>query len=716
MQALSRHPVRRHRTRSAPVQAATATGEAPAVVSLADPIAADPELSGRKAATLASASQLGFPVLPGFVVTTAGRAVASAAGVSANLAESIRSGLAEAWESLSDGGRRTLVVRSSSPGEDGATSSMAGQFTSVLGVKGWSAFLAAVDRVIASARVAGDEDSDDDPPMAVLVQPQVFPRWGGVLFGLDPVSGRADRLALAAVEGGPDQLVSGEVDGSRSTLTRRGRVLATEGSEVRLPARHRRALARLAARAAGTFGSAQDIEWAVDDERGLLMLQSRPVTAVGLAAEARGPVLGPGPVAETFPDPLSLLEAELWLEPLRVALGEAVLITGAASRRRVASSPVVTAVGGRAAADLQLLGITTERRSLFARLDPRPSARRLRAAWRTGRLRTALPGLAGDLVAQADHELSSVPAPRSLDDEELLAVLRGSRQALVSLNAHEILAGMLSPVPDGDGGGGSSAGAALHVVAAGRAGGMDDAEIVVRHPVVLSLVAPAIGSSTPLPDLLVLPTIAAASGPVDPLVTWREALRLRVRWVQELTALAAAELGTRLARRDLLPDAEAVRWMRLSELEAAVTAGVVPDDLDARRARGPAAPLPAAFRVAADDVVVPMAVGDREGGQGAGGGRAVGRVTHAGTTAAEPGAILVTRTLDPGLASILPGLGGLVSETGSVLSHLAILAREFGVPTVVGVSDALARYPAGSVVVVDGTSGEVTPVETAGAA
>ena len=70
--------------------------------------------------------------------------------------------------------------------------------------------------------------------------------------------------------------------------------------------------------------------------------------------------------------------------------------------------------------------------------------------------------------------------------------------------------------------------------------------------------------------------------------------------------------------------------------------------------------------------------------------------------------MLVVRTLDPGLASLLPGLRGLVSETGSVLSHLAILAREFGVPTVVGVEDATTRFPAGTEVVVDGSTGEVS--------
>jgi pyruvate,water dikinase len=69
--------------------------------------------------------------------------------------------------------------------------------------------------------------------------------------------------------------------------------------------------------------------------------------------------------------------------------------------------------------------------------------------------------------------------------------------------------------------------------------------------------------------------------------------------------------------------------------------------------------------------------------------------------------VLVVRTLDPSLASVLPRLAGLVAETGSVLAHLAILAREAGVPTVVGAAGALDRYEPGTVVRVDGDTGEI---------
>ena len=73
----------------------------------------------------------------------------------------------------------------------------------------------------------------------------------------------------------------------------------------------------------------------------------------------------------------------------------------------------------------------------------------------------------------------------------------------------------------------------------------------------------------------------------------------------------------------------------------------------------------------------------------------------------KPGDVLVVRTLSPTLAAHLPVVAGIVSETGSVLSHLAILAREYDVPTVVAVGDALHRFPVGTRLLVDGDSGEV---------
>jgi pyruvate,water dikinase len=85
-------------------------------------------------------------------------------------------------------------------------------------------------------------------------------------------------------------------------------------------------------------------------------------------------------------------------------------------------------------------------------------------------------------------------------------------------------------------------------------------------------------------------------------------------------------------------------------------------------------------------------------------------VTH--DTADPPsGSVLVTTTLTPGLGPLLPRLKGIVAETGSVLSHLAILAREAGVATVVGYANATRELHEGSTVTVDGETGRVTVEE-----
>ncbi|MPY94359.1 MAG: pyruvate phosphate dikinase, partial [Acidimicrobiia bacterium] len=261
----------------------------------------------------------------------------------------------EAFE-RAGGDQKALVARSSSVVEDMATSSMAGLFTSVLDVLGWDAFLDAVRTVLASAQRAGLASAQRavvvDAPMAVLVQPQLAPVHGGVLFGADPLTGAADRLLVSVVEGGPDRLVSGEVDGTTLTLSRRGRV--HDGPAHALAPALRRDLAQLAASAARVHGGPQDIEWATDEKGLLVLLQARPITA--MAGTPTGPRLGPGPVAETFPDPLAPLEEDLWVAPLRQGLGEALLLAGAATARAVRRSPVVATVGGRVAVDLALVG------------------------------------------------------------------------------------------------------------------------------------------------------------------------------------------------------------------------------------------------------------------------------------------------------------------------------------------------------------------------
>jgi len=73
----------------------------------------------------------------------------------------------------------------------------------------------------------------------------------------------------------------------------------------------------------------------------------------------------------------------------------------------------------------------------------------------------------------------------------------------------------------------------------------------------------------------------------------------------------------------------------------------------------------------------------------------------------EKGDILVTRQTDPGWASIFPLISGLVVERGGMLSHGAIVAREFGIPAVVGVRDATERIVDGSIIEIKADTGEI---------
>jgi pyruvate,water dikinase len=72
-----------------------------------------------------------------------------------------------------------------------------------------------------------------------------------------------------------------------------------------------------------------------------------------------------------------------------------------------------------------------------------------------------------------------------------------------------------------------------------------------------------------------------------------------------------------------------------------------------------------------------------------------------------PGDVLVTKSAGPALAHILPRVAGVVSERGGSTSHLASLARERGIPMVLGVDEATAKIPEGAMIAVDGVAGIV---------
>jgi phosphohistidine swiveling domain-containing protein len=90
-------------------------------------------------------------------------------------------------------------------------------------------------------------------------------------------------------------------------------------------------------------------------------------------------------------------------------------------------------------------------------------------------------------------------------------------------------------------------------------------------------------------------------------------------------------------------------------------------------------------------------------------------VLDPGNAHLEPGEILVAPSTDPGWTPLFLTAGGLVMEMGGPMSHGAIVAREYGIPAVVGVPDATERLQTGQKITVDGSEGIVSQEPDGGA-
>ena len=182
-----------------------------------------------------------------------------------------------------------------------------------------------------------------------------------------------------------------------------------------------------------------------------------------------------------------------------------------------------------------------------------------------------------------------------------------------------------------------------------------------------------------------------------------------------------AILGAELAGRGRLAAADDVFFLELREVAAALDGvdqrGLVADrraeyDRELRRRHIP--------RVLLSDGTEPEAEHAGQIGGPAPEGALVGTPASAGTVTGivrvvldpadahlEPGEILVAPSTDPGWTPLFLTAGGLVMEMGGSNSHGAVVAREYGIPAVVGVPDATGRLRTGQTVTVDGAAGTV---------
>lgn len=399
---------------------------------------------GGKGLNLARLSRAGFPVPPGFIITTAAyRQMAQAARLDSLLerltgltsddpetlereAARVREALestpipaplrAELEQAATPYATVPVAVRSSATAEDLPGLSFAGQQDSYLNVVGPAQVLAAVVRCWGSlwtARAVGYRAragiNHREVTLAVVVQQLVTAQASGVMFTADPLTGRRDRIVLEATRGLGEALVSGQVEPDHYLLDHQGRLLerslgAKAVTTVPLPgggvettpeqragwaieAEQAAALARLGERIQAEYGEPQDVEWALADGE-LFVVQSRPITS-----------LYPLPEPVDNADELSLYVSfgsfQGMLEPI-TPIGQEALIT--------LFRGMPEAFGGRrpvsrALDALPLMRVAGER--IWLRIDPvlrHPIGHRL-----LSRLQAAADPAVASIVAQLDE-------------------------------------------------------------------------------------------------------------------------------------------------------------------------------------------------------------------------------------------------------------------------------------------------------------------------
>ncbi|MFG6194610.1 PEP/pyruvate-binding domain-containing protein [Nonomuraea sp. JJY05] len=188
--------------------------------------------------------------------------------------------LIEAYRQLG-GGR--VAVRSSATAEDLPAASFAGQQDTYLNVEGAGELVAAVhrcwdslytERAVAYRAAAGI----DEAAMAVVVQRMIDPTTAGVLFTANPITGCRAEMVVDAAPGLGTAIVEGTVVPDHHVLDRR--TPAVPNPDGCLDEEQLEQLRAAGWRLQEHFGSPQDIEWAIDAEGTLWLLQSRPITTL----------------------------------------------------------------------------------------------------------------------------------------------------------------------------------------------------------------------------------------------------------------------------------------------------------------------------------------------------------------------------------------------------------------------------------------------------
>jgi pyruvate,water dikinase len=735
---------------------------------------------GGKAATLSLLLGAGYRVPRGFVVTAAAHERSD---------PSLDASLAEAAARIGPG---PYAVRSSATAEDLPAASYAGLYETYLDVDGEdlpeavrrcfasasadrvSAYRAAQDAVSGNP---GDVRPPGSPAMAVLVQQMVPAAAAGVAFSADPVTGERGKVVVTAVLGLGERLVSGEAIGEEWII--RGRqATCTRPGDGALTAAHAVQVAELACDLATRFGVPQDVEWAIDDQQNVHLLQTRPMTAVPEPVHWDPP--GPGlwsrnfRLGEWLPEAMTPLFADVllprieagYLDGMRATAGVTVPFRYAAVNGWYYNATPIPS-------PLLLLRVLRDSRGrapwfLYNALvrvsrDPAAADRALLSGlerqWREQLLPTYR-----ELVDRAGRDLDDATPQRVLEIVDqvctrageylwYLAIVGGSAwkmEGALGTFWNEHLAGPLAGTSAGNGGPqlllralpGAEPAVPPHAVfsidwyhpTAGEMAGVREVSAVPSpEPAAIRRASEAAcrAALQDRPKLLAAFDELLEVAQRFAVIRERQARDLTLGW--PLLRRCARSLGERFVAQDGISEAGDIFFLtgaELTDLSAGThpDLGGVPQDrraLWARQCRLVAPltlgraprligdPISRAVEAARSTHDLPE---DAIIGHPASAGRATGRVriVHGPGDFASfvDGEVLVAKATAPAWTVLFPRAAAVVTDGGTLAAHASLVAREYGIPAVVGTGDATAQLHTGQLVTVDGSAGTVQPTSS----
>jgi rifampicin phosphotransferase len=725
-----------------------------AVRRLSDVRMADAAEVGGKAAGLGELIAVGARVPDGVVLTAA----------TAELTVDEREPLLRA--AADELGAGPFAVRSSGVSEDGAEASYAGMYETVLNVSA-DELAAATDRSISSARTARvaaytPASLGTDGRLAVIIQRMVAPAAAGVALTADPITGNRRSTVISAVRGIGDRLVSGEAIGDEWVVVGHDATPRRQ-PEHALDRRQAIQVASEARRIAAARGAPQDIEWAIDVDGTLWILQARPMTA--LPREVSWDPPAPGAFTRTF-------RFGEWISEPVTPLFESWLLTAMEDRLHVLLEellgerdprPYHVVVNGWYYYSINWLSARVFARNLPGMLWHLIRSPRRVAGLFPATVRHSVPPLERDwredllpryraAVAAAEGRVETLPVTQlpALIDE--LADLAGEYFTSIAALAggafkiEIILAGFYRRHLS------SSLGGSHLPLVAGFAPPADAGPHAVvsldwwHAPSPLAETAATAAEQHAAVVERRLAAEAAAFRVLAPAPRRLRAFRKLLADTQHLASVREEQvpgltLGWPVMRRAVLRIGEAL-----------VGSGVIahPDEvffltrdevLSALNGTGMAATVDVAERRATRDeqgeLMAPLMVGRMTrmmkglwekmprlvgavpsdsalvSGTPASPGRATGlvRVVRGPRDfdQLQPGEILVAPLTAPAWTPLFTRAAGVVTDVGSLASHASIIAREYGIPAVVGCGDATARLRTGMRVTVNGSTGNVEP-------